>query len=181
MHVLVPCARLSEWFDWPGHWGCLLHKLKRGTRWHMVHWIHWTVGILSNLSSRHWYSSNWNGSGWSRWSSWPRWSRCSGWSKGSGWSGDQVIRAVKVFMMARVVQTVPAVPMIQVIRLVQMVRWSGTKSGLPGWYAFRKSSNTWEKLRCHACDGRTDLKKCSILYEQNQQYFLALSLYCLSV
>ena len=43
-----------------------------------------------------------------------------------------MIRAVKVFMMARVVQTVPAVPMIQVIRLVQMVRWSGTKSGLPG-------------------------------------------------
>ena len=51
-----------------------------------------------------------------------RWSRCS---------GGQVVRAVKVIMMARVVQvvqTVPVVPMVQVIRLVrvvQVVRWSG--------------------------------------------------------
>ena len=46
-------------------------------------------------------------------------------------SGGQVVRALKVFMMARVVQvvqTVPVVPMVQVIRLlrvVQVVRWSG--------------------------------------------------------
>ena len=54
-----------------------------------------------------------------------------------------MVRAVKVFMMARVVQvvqTVPVVPMVQVIRLVrvvQVVRWSGGKSGQgghPGWF-----------------------------------------------
>ena len=58
------------------------------------------------------------------------------WSEGqvvrwSRLSGGQVVRAVKVFMMARVVQvvqTAPVVPMVLVIRLVrvvQVVRWTG--------------------------------------------------------
>ena len=58
-----------------------------------------------------------------------RWSRLS---------GGQVVRAVKVFMMARVVQvvqTAPVVAMVQVIwlvRMVQVVMWSGGKSGQGG-------------------------------------------------
>ena len=55
----------------------------------------------------------------------------SGWSLVNvvEWSGGQVVRAVEMFMMARVVQvvqTVPVVPMVQVIhlvRVVQVVRW----------------------------------------------------------
>ena len=42
-----------------------------------------------------------------------------------------MVKAVKVFMMARVVQvvqTVPVVPMVQVIRLVRVVRQTWEKS-----------------------------------------------------
>ena len=52
-------------------------------------------------------------------------------------SGGQVVRAVKVFMNAgvvQVVQTTPVVSMVQVIRLVrvvQVVRWSGGQA--VGW------------------------------------------------
>ena len=45
--------------------------------------------------------------------------------------GGQVVRVVKVFMMARVVQVVqtdPVVPMVQVIRLVRVVRQTWKKS-----------------------------------------------------
>ena len=53
------------------------------------------------------------------------------------WSGGLVVRAVKVFMMASVVQVVPMVQVIRLVRVVQVVRWSGGKSGQgghPGWF-----------------------------------------------
>ena len=39
-----------------------------------------------------------------------------------------MVRAVKVFMMARVAQVVPMVQVIRLVRVVQVV-WSGSKSG----------------------------------------------------
>ena len=38
-----------------------------------------------------------------------------------------MVRAVKVFMMARVIQVVPMVQVIRLVRVVQAVRWSGGK------------------------------------------------------
>ena len=40
------------------------------------------------------------------------------------WSGGLVVRAVKVFMMARVVQEVPMVQVMRLGRVAQVVRWS---------------------------------------------------------
>ena len=40
------------------------------------------------------------------------------------WSGGLVVRAVKVFMVAKVVQVVPMVQVIRLGRVAQVVRWS---------------------------------------------------------
>ena len=99
-----------------------------------------------------------------------RWSRWSGgqgiiWSGGQGvrWSGVQVlsgqgVRAVKVSMMARViqvVQTVPVVPMVQMIRVVSLDDMLSENIR----FSCPKSSNNYKKVRCHACYGRTNGRK----------------------
>ena len=53
----------GRWSSWSrGHWGCLSHRQKGArARWQLVY--DWGVIGLSNLPSRHWYYSNWNGRG----------------------------------------------------------------------------------------------------------------------
>ena len=75
-----------------------------------------------------------------------------------------MVRAVKVFMMARVVQmaqTVPIVPLVQVIRLIRVVQVIRRLGGQVVrvvmvasldenvWFSCPKLSNNCEKLRCH--------------------------------
>ena len=45
------------------------------------------------------------------------------------WSGGQVVRAVEMFMMARVVQVVPMVQVMRLGRVAHVVIWSGGQGG----------------------------------------------------
>ena len=53
------------------------------------------------------------------------------------WSGGLVVRAVKVFMVAKVVQVVPMVQVIRLGRVAHVVRWSfGHLVRWSGWLAW---------------------------------------------
>ena len=62
-------------------------------------------------------------------------------------------------------QVVQVVQMGQVVQLVRMISIDDMHSENI-WFSSSKSSNYPEKLRCHACDGRTDgkwkIEQCSV-------------------
>ena len=66
-----------------------------------------------------------------------------------------VVQVVNVMKVIQVIQLIQEVQVVQMAQVVQVVSLDDIHSENI-WFSWSKLSNYQEKLRCHACDGRTD-------------------------
>ena len=57
--------------------------------------------------------------------------------------------------MIQVIQVIQVIPVVQVIQVARMISLDDMHSENI-WFSWSKPSNYRGKLRCHACDGRTE-------------------------
>ena len=66
-----------------------------------------------------------------------------------------VVQEIQVLKSGRVARAVEVVQVIQVLRMISLDDMHSENI----WFSWSKSSNYQEKLRCHACDIRTHVRR----------------------
>ena len=80
------------------------------------------------------------------------------WNDWLGWSLVSWFRWFKVIKVIQVIQVILVVQVVQVVQVVTLARTTSLDDMHSEniWFSWSKSSNYRGKLRCHACDGRTN-------------------------